>query len=314
VSARLIDGTAIAAAIRASAIPGVQAFTARAGRPPGLGLVLVGENPASEVYVRNKVKAGTDAGLWVDLQRLPATASLDELLQLVARLNASDRHDGILVQAPLPDAMGKRGSQRVFDAIDPDKDVDGFHPVNVGKLVQGRAILLPCTPSGVIEMLDRSSLPIGGRHAVVIGRSEIVGKPMAMLLLQRDATVTICHSKTPDLPAVASQADILVAAIGRPAFVTRAFVKPGATVIDVGTTPVSDRAFIEAIFGAGSPRLESLAKRGTVVVGDVHPSAAEAAGALTPVPGGVGPLTIAMLLKNTLAAAEARAIKAEGRR
>jgi methylenetetrahydrofolate dehydrogenase (NADP+)/methenyltetrahydrofolate cyclohydrolase len=306
VTARLIDGTAIAAEIRASAIPGVQAFTARAGRPPGLGIVLVGENPASEVYVRNKVKAGTDAGLWVDLQRLPATASLDDLIRLVERLNTSDRHDGILVQSPLPDAMGKQATQRVFDAIDPGKDVDGFHPVNVGKLVQGRAHLKPCTPSGVIEMLDRSGLPIGGRHAVIIGRSEIVGKPMALLLLQRDATVTICHSKTPDLPAVAARADLLVAAIGRPAFVTRDFVKPGATVIDVGTTPVSDRAVIEKIFGAGSPRLESLAKRGTVVVGDVHPSAAEVAGALTPVPGGVGPLTIAMLLKNTLAAAQAR--------
>jgi methylenetetrahydrofolate dehydrogenase (NADP+)/methenyltetrahydrofolate cyclohydrolase len=306
VSARLIDGSAIGAAIRASAIPGVQAFAARAGRPPGLGIVLVGENPASEVYVRNKVKAGTDAGLWVDVQRLPATASLAELLQLVERLNLSDRHDGILVQSPLPDAMGRYASQRVFDAIDPDKDVDGFHPVNVGKLVQGRAHLKPCTPSGVIEMLDRSDLPIAGKHAVVIGRSDIVGKPMAMLLLQRDATVTICHSKTPDLSAVAAQADILVAAIGRPAFVTRAFVKPGATVIDVGTTPVGDRALVEKIFGAGSPRLDSLTKRGTIVVGDVHPSAAEVAGALTPVPGGVGPVTIAMLLKNTLAAAEAR--------
>ena len=305
-TARLIDGAAIGAEIRASAVPGVQAFTARAGRAPGLGIVLVGENPASEVYVRNKIKAGTDAGLWVDLQRLPATASLDELLALVAFLNGSDRHDGILVQSPLPDAMGKHASQRVFDAIDPGKDVDGFHPVNVGRLVQGRAHLKPCTPSGVIEMLDRSGLPIGGRHAVVIGRSEIVGKPMAMLLLQRDATVTICHSKTPDLPAVAAGADILVAAIGRPAFVTRDFVKPGATVIDVGTTPVSDRALVEGIFGAGSPRLDALAKRGTVVVGDVHPEVADVAGALTPVPGGVGPLTIAMLLKNTLAAAEAR--------
>jgi methylenetetrahydrofolate dehydrogenase (NADP+)/methenyltetrahydrofolate cyclohydrolase len=306
VTARLLDGTRIAAEIRTEAGPGVQAFTARAGRPPGLGIVLVGENPASEVYVRNKVKAGTDAGLWVDLQRLPVTASLEDLLRLVDRLNTSDRHDGILVQSPLPDAMGKQASQRIFDAIDPDKDVDGFHPVNVGKLVQGRAHLKPCTPSGVIEMLDRSDVTIGGRHAVVIGRSEIVGKPMAMLLLQRDATVTICHSKTPDLPGVASRADILVAAIGRPAFVTREFVKPGATVIDVGTTPVSDRAVVEKIFGPGSPRLETLAKRGTVVVGDVHPSAAEVAGALTPVPGGVGPLTIAMLLKNTLAAAEAR--------
>ena len=210
------------------------------------------------------------------------------------------------MQSPLPDAMGKHAAQRVFDGIDPDKDVDGFHPVNVGKLVQGRAKVKPGRPSGVIEMLDRSGLTIGGRHAVVIGRSEIVGKPMALLLLQRDATVTICHSKTANLAAVAAQADILVAAIGRPAFVTRDFVKPGATVIDVGTTPIGDRALVEKIFGPGSPRLESLAKRGTVVVGDVHPSAAEVAGALTPVPGGVGPLTIAMLLKNTLAAAEAR--------
>jgi methylenetetrahydrofolate dehydrogenase (NADP+)/methenyltetrahydrofolate cyclohydrolase len=305
-SARLLDGTGIAAEIRAAALPGVQAFTARAGRPPGLGIVLVGENPASEVYVRNKVKAGTDAGLWVDLQRLPKGASLDELLALVGRLNRSGTHDGILVQSPLPDAMGRGAAQRVFDAIDPDKDVDGFHPSNVGKLVQGRAHLKPCTPSGVIEILDRSGIAIGGRHAVVIGRSEIVGKPMAMLLLQRDATVTICHSKTPDLPKVAAQADLLVAAIGRPAFVTRDFVKPGATVIDVGTTPISDRAVVERIFGAGSKRLETFDKRGSVVVGDVHPSAAEVAGAMTPVPGGVGPLTIAMLLMNTLAAAEAR--------
>jgi methylenetetrahydrofolate dehydrogenase (NADP+)/methenyltetrahydrofolate cyclohydrolase len=306
VSARLLDGTAIAAAIRAGAMPAVQAFTARAGRPPGLGIVLVGDNPGSEVYVRNKVKAGSEAGLWVDLQRLPATAPLDDLLALVDRLNRSAAHDGILVQSPLPDAMGKGAAQRVFDAIDPGKDVDGFHPVNVGKLVQGRAHLKPCTPSGVIEILDRSGIAIAGRHAVVIGRSEIVGKPMAMLLLQRDATVTICHSKTPDLPAVAARADIVVAAIGRPAFVTREFVRPGAAVIDVGTTPIADRALVEKIFGARSPRLAAFDKRGSVVVGDVHPGVAEVAGALTPVPGGVGPLTIAMLLMNTLAAAEAR--------
>lgn len=305
-TARLIDGTAIAAEIRAAAIPAVQAFTNAAGRPPGLGIVLVGENPASEVYVRNKVKAGADAGLWVDLQRLPAGATLDELLRLVDMLNRSERHDGILVQSPLPDAMGRGASQRVFDAIDPDKDVDGFHPVNVGKLVQGRAHLKPCTPSGIIEMLDRSGIEIGGRHAVVIGRSEIVGKPMAMLLLQRDATVTVCHSKTPGLPSVAARGDILVAAIGRPGFVTREFVKAGATVIDVGTTPVRDRATVERLFVEGSARREAFAKRGSIVVGDVHPSVADVAGALTPVPGGVGPLTIALLLKNTLAAAEAR--------
>jgi methylenetetrahydrofolate dehydrogenase (NADP+)/methenyltetrahydrofolate cyclohydrolase len=306
VSARLLDGRAIAAQIRESVLPDVHAFTARAGRPPGLGIVLVGEDPSSEIYVRNKVRTGTESGLWVDLQRLPAAATLDDLLALVARLNASDRHDGILVQAPLPAAMGRGAAQRVFDAIDPAKDVDGFHPSNVGRLVQGRAHLMPCTPSGIVELLVRSGIPIAGAHAVVIGRSEIVGKPMAMLLLQRDATVTICHSKTPNLEAVASSADILVAAIGRPGFVTRGFVKPGATVIDVGTTAVSDPALARRLFDPGSPRLADLDRRGSIVVGDVHPGAAEVAGALTPVPGGVGPLTIAMLLKNTVAAAQAR--------
>lgn len=305
-SARLLDGRAIAAAIRESVLPDVHAFTARAGRPPGLAIVLVGENPASEIYVRNKVRAGTESGLRVDLNRLPTTASLGELLSLVERLNASDVHDGILVQSPLPDAMGKGAAQRIFDAIDPSKDVDGFHPVNVGRLVQGRAHLMPCTPSGVIEMLERSDIRIAGTHAVVIGRSEIVGKPMAMLLLQRDATVTICHSKTPDLSAVARTADILVAAIGRPGFVTTEFVKPAATVVDVGISPVTDPAIAARLFDAGSPRLADFMKRGSLVVGDVHPSVAQVAGALTPVPGGVGPLTIAMLLKNTVAAAQAR--------
>jgi methylenetetrahydrofolate dehydrogenase (NADP+)/methenyltetrahydrofolate cyclohydrolase len=305
-SARLLDGRAIAAAIRESVLPDVHAFTARTGRPPGLGIVLVGEDPSSEIYVRNKVRAGSESGLWVDLNRLPADASLDRLLSLVGRLNASDVHDGILVQSPLPAALGKGAAQKVFDAIDPSKDVDGFHPVNVGKLVQGRAHLMPCTPSGVIEMLERSSIAIARTHAVVLGRSEIVGKPMAMLLLQRDATVTICHSKTPDLAAVAATADILVAAIGRPGFVTPAFVKPGATVIDVGITSVSDAAIVEKLFDSGSTRLADFKRRGSVVVGDVHPNVAEVAGALTPVPGGVGPLTIAMLLKNTVVAAQAR--------
>jgi len=309
VTARLLDGKAIAAAIRESVLPDVHAFTARVGRPPGLGIILVGEDPASEVYVRNKVRAGTESGLRVDLQRLSATASLDELLGQVSRLNASDSHDGILVQSPLPAAMGKGAAQQVFDAIDPDKDVDGFHPVNVGKLVQGRAHLMPCTPSGVIEMLQRTGIRIGGMHAVVIGRSEIVGKPMAMLLLQRDATVTICHSKTPDLAAVAASADILVAAIGRPGFVTRQFVKPGATVIDVGISPVSDPAVVQRLFDPASQRFADFQRRGSLVVGDVHPSVADVAGALTPVPGGVGPLTIAMLLKNTCAAAETRLVR-----
>jgi len=305
-TARLLDGRAIAAAIRESVLPDVHAFTARTGRPPGLGIVLVGEDPSSEIYVRNKVRAGTESGLRVDLERLPAHATLDDLLSLVDRLNGSDIHDGILVQSPLPAAMGKGATQRVFDAIDPAKDVDGFHPVNVGRLVQGRAHLMPCTPSGVIEMLVRTDIRIAGTHAVVIGRSEIVGKPMAMLLLQRDATVTICHSKTPDLPAVAATADILVAAIGRAGFVTPAFVKPGATVIDVGISSVTDPNVAARLFTAGSARLADFARRGSVIVGDVHPSVADVAGALTPVPGGVGPLTIAMLLKNTLAAAQAR--------
>jgi methylenetetrahydrofolate dehydrogenase (NADP+) / methenyltetrahydrofolate cyclohydrolase len=306
-SARVLDGRAIAAAIRESVLPDVHAFTARAGRPPGLAIVLVGENPASEIYVRNKVRAGTESGLRVDVNRLPAAASLGDLMLLVERLNASDVHDGILVQSPLPDAMGKGAAQKIFDAIDPSKDVDGFHPINVGRLVQGRAHLMPCTPSGVIEMLERSGIRVAGTHAVVVGRSEIVGKPMAMLLLQRDATVTICHSKTPDLPAVCRTADILVAAIGRPGFVTAEFVKPGATVVDVGISSVTDPAIAAKLFDAGSPRLADFARRGSLVVGDVHPSAANVAGALTPVPGGVGPLTIAMLLKNTVTAAQARA-------
>jgi methylenetetrahydrofolate dehydrogenase (NADP+)/methenyltetrahydrofolate cyclohydrolase len=305
-AARLLDGNQIAAQIRASVLPDVAAFTAQAGRPPGLGIVLVGDNAASEIYVRNKVRAGTESGVWVDLQRLPADASVDELLQLVERLNASERHDGILVQAPLPDAMGRAASPRVYDAIHPTKDVDGFHPVNVGRLVQGRAHLAPCTPSGVIEMLDRTGIAIARTRAVIIGRSEIVGKPMALLLLQRDATVTICHSKTPDLPAVASTGDILVAALGRAGFVTPAFVKPGATVIDVGINRVTDRAAAVHLYPEGSPRLADFDRRGSLVVGDVHPQVAEVAGALTPVPGGVGPLTIAMLLKNTVAAARAR--------
>ena len=305
-TARLLDGRVIAAAIRESVLPDVHAFTARAGRPPGLAIVLVGADPSSEIYVRNKVRTGTESGLKVDLKRLPADATLSELLSLVDELNGGAEYDGILVQSPLPASMGKGAAQKVFDAIDPSKDVDGFHPVNVGKLVQGRAHLMPCTPSGVMEMLARSDIPIAGTRAVVIGRSEIVGKPMAMLLLQRDATVTICHSKTPDLPGVARTADILVAAIGRPGFVTPAFVKPGATVIDVGISPVTDPAIAESLFDPASQRLADFKRRGSVVVGDVHPSVAEVAGALTPVPGGVGPLTIAMLLKNTVAAAQAR--------
>jgi methylenetetrahydrofolate dehydrogenase (NADP+) / methenyltetrahydrofolate cyclohydrolase len=313
VTARLLDGTAVADAIRAEVRPRVEAFTARAGRPPGLGIVLVGNDPASEIYVRNKLKSAAESGLRADLERLPAGASLQQLLAVVARLNRSEVHDGILVQSPLPAAMGAGGvtgidaERQVFDAISPEKDVDGFHPLNVGRLVQNRPALTAGTPSGVIELLERSTIRIAGSRAVVIGRSGIVGKPTALLLLHRHATVTICHSRTVGLPDVAREADILVAAIGRPAFVTREFVKPGATVVDVGTSHVTDRALVERLYPVGSPRRETFERRGSLLVGDVHPEVAEVAGALTPVPGGVGPLTIVMLLKNTVLAAEQRA-------
>ena len=305
-AARRLDGTAVADQIRQELRPRVAAFTAKAGRPPGLGIILVGDDPASDIYVTSKTKSAGDTGLRADLERLPPSTSLDQLLAAVDRLNRSEVHDGILVQSPLPEAMGAGAARRVFDAIDPGKDVDGFHPLNVGRLVQNRDSLVACTPSGVIELLERSKIPIAGANAVVMGRSDIVGKPMALLLLHRHATVTICHSKTKDLPQVAAQADILVAAIGRAAFVTKDFVKPGATVIDVGIARITDRVEMERIFAPGSRGRETFAKRGSVVLGDVHPEVAEVAGALSPVPGGVGPLTIALLLKNTLRAAEAR--------
>src|SRR5512140_1754863 len=294
--ARLLDGNAVAREIRAEVRPQVDAFTARAGRAPRLDIVLVGDNPASEVYVRNKLKSGSEAGMTTNLNRLPASASLDELLALVDRLNRDQGVDGILVQSPLPDRMGDHAERQVFDALDPAKDVDGFHPVNVGRLVQNRASLVACTPAGVIQVLERSGITIAGARAVVIGRSDIVGKPMAMLLLHRHATVTICHSKTRDLPGVAAEADILVAAIGRAACVTPEFVKPGATVVDVGMNELRDRAAVERLFGAGSKRLETFDRRGSTLVGDVHPAVEQVAGAMTPVPGGVGPLTIAMLV------------------
>jgi methylenetetrahydrofolate dehydrogenase (NADP+) / methenyltetrahydrofolate cyclohydrolase len=305
--ARVLDGAAVANAIRAEVGPAVSAFTSRSGRPPGLGIVLVGDDPASEIYVRNKLKSAGDEGLRADLTRLPATALLADVLAIVEQLNHSDVHDGILVQSPLPAAMGADAERRVFDLIRPDKDVDGLHPTNVGYLVQNRASLVSCTPAGVIELLDRSGVTIEGARAVVIGRSDIVGKPMALLLLHRNATVTVCHSRTKDLAAVAAEADILVAAIGRPGFVTPAFVKPGAVVVDVGTSQVSDRATVERLFPPDSKRRDVFGRRGSIVVGDVHPDVAAVAGALSPVPGGVGPLTIAMLLKNTLAAAQQRA-------
>jgi methylenetetrahydrofolate dehydrogenase (NADP+)/methenyltetrahydrofolate cyclohydrolase len=303
----VLDGQALATRMQEEIKPQVTEFISKHGRPPGLGIVLVGDDPASQVYVRNKVKAGGDVGFKVDLERMPESATLGDLLALVERLNKSPVHDGILVQSPLPKAMGAGAQQRVFDTIAADKDVDGFGAESVGLLSQNRPKLVACTPAGVIELLERERIQIRGRHAVVIGRSDIVGKPMAMLLLHRDATVTICHSRTPDLPGVCRQADILVAAVGRAGLVTKDFVKPGATVIDVGMNRVTDPAVAAQLFPAGHHRLASFQAKGSVLVGDVHPAVADVAGALTPVPGGVGPLTITMLMMNTLHAARARA-------
>ncbi len=306
-AARRLDGVACAAGIRDDLAPRIAAFTARHGRPPGLGVVLAGQNPASEVYVRNKIKTVTSAGCRGELFRLEESAPLDEALLLVRRLNADDGIDGILVQSPLPAAMGADAEERVFDTVDPAKDVDGFHPYNVGLLVQKRPSLVACTPLGCIELLEREGIPLRGKHAVVIGRSDIVGKPMAMLLLHRDATVTICHSRTVEVAAIARTADILVAAVGRPGFVTREFVKPGAVVIDVGINTLTKREDVERLFAEGSRKRAAFADKGSVLVGDVHPEVEEIAGALTPVPGGVGPLTVAMVLRNTVTAAELRA-------
>jgi methylenetetrahydrofolate dehydrogenase (NADP+)/methenyltetrahydrofolate cyclohydrolase len=305
-TARLLDGAAVAAQIREELKPAVAVFAARAGRPPGLGVVLAGEHAASEIYVASKLKAAAEIGCRADLVRLPATATLEEALAAVRGLNDSPAHDGILVQSPLPDGMGGHAEQAIFDTIDPAKDVDGFTPINVGLLAQNRAVLAPCTPTGVIELLRRSGIELIGTRAVVIGRSDIVGKPMAMLLLHQHATVTICHSRTKDLPSVVRDAEIVVAAIGRTAFIERDWIKPGATVVDVGTNRVTDAAVVHRLFAEGSPRRAAFERRGSLVVGDVHPGAAEVAGALTPVPGGVGPLTIALLLRNTLRAAEQR--------
>jgi len=302
----VLDGRAVAAEIRESLRTRIESFRVAAGRTPRLGILLAGDDPGSASYVRNKMKTSDELGMATVLERLPDTASFDEAMSIVFRFNKDALIDGILVQSPLPRGMGADGEQKLFDAIDVEKDVDGFHPLNVGRLVQKRAPFAACTPSGVIELLDRSGIEIAGRRAVVIGRSDIVGKPMAMLLLHRHATVTICHSRTENLADVTSKADILVAAIGRPAFVTGAFVKPGAAVIDVGTNALTDRSMVEAIFGATSKKMLAFEKRGQVWCGDVHPDVDQVAGALTPVPGGVGPLTIAILMSNTVTAAEIR--------
>jgi methylenetetrahydrofolate dehydrogenase (NADP+)/methenyltetrahydrofolate cyclohydrolase len=305
-SARILDGTAVAGVIRSELSSRAAAFTSRAGRQPGLSIVLVGDKPDSQIYVNSKLKSAGAEGINATLALLPASTPLDEILSLIGRLNADPATDGILVQAPLPDALGPAAMQKVFDAIEPSKDVDGVTPDNVGRLVQNRASLIACTPAGIMELLRRSGIDVAGQHAVVIGRSDIVGKPIAMLLLHRHATVTVCHSRTQDLDTIAATGDILVAAIGRPGFVRAPFVRPGATVIDVGINLVTDASVAHGIFHEGHPRRGLFDRKGSVLVGDVHPEVAEVAGALTPVPGGVGPLTIAMLMANTILAAELR--------
>jgi len=292
----------MAAAIKREVAEEVRELGGREVRP-GLAAVLVGNVPASEIYVRNKVQTCAELGIYSDLLTRPATATTEELIDLVAALNGRDDIDGILVQLPLPAHVEARA---VLDAILPAKDVDGLHPLNAGLLQAGRTALAPCTPAGVIEILKRGEIPMAGARAVVVGRSELVGKPAAMLLLQQNATVTICHSKTRGLAEITQQAEILVAAIGRPGFVTPQMVKPGATVIDVGINRIDKREEFERFFAGDAKREAAFAKRGSVLVGDVHPKAFELAGAYTPVPGGVGLLTVAMLMANTVRAAKMR--------
>ena len=300
--ARILDGAAIAAAIKQETAEEVRALNAQ-GIRPGLAAVLVGNVAASQIYVRSKVQTCAELGIYSDLITPPDTVTTEEMMDVVAALNGREEIDGILIQLPLPKQVDTKA---LLDAVSPSKDVDGFHPVNAGRLQAGRPALAPCTPAGVIEILKRSEIPISGQHAVVVGRSDIVGKPVAMLLLHQNATVTICHSKTHDLGVVTREADILVAAIGRPGFITPEMVKPGATIIDVGINRLTTREEFERFFAGDAKREAAFAKRGSTIVGDVHPKAFELAGAYTPVPGGVGPLTIAMLMANTVRAAKMR--------
>jgi methylenetetrahydrofolate dehydrogenase (NADP+)/methenyltetrahydrofolate cyclohydrolase len=300
--ATVLDGTKIAAEIRAEVAAEVQRM-ASGGVRPGLAVVLVGHNPASEIYVRGKVKSCEEVGIYSEKHTPTESSSTEDLLVLIEKLNERDEIDGILVQLPLPPQVD---AKKVLLAVDPAKDVDGFHPMNVGFLSTQRPGLVPCTPAGVMEILNRSKIPVAGQEAVVLGRSDIVGKPVAMLLTNANATVTICHSKTRDLPGVCRRADILVAAIGKAGLIGRDFVKPGATVIDVGMNTVTDPAEFKRFFGGNVKREETFAKKGSTLMGDVDPHVVEVAGAITPVPGGVGPLTIAMLMANTVKAAKMR--------
>jgi len=302
VTARILDGNAIRNQIYAELESEIAALRAL-GIRPGLAAVLVGENPASKLYVNSKIAACKKLGLESFLLAPPATISTAELLALVEELNRRNDVDAILVQMPLPKQVD---SKKILDAVIPAKDVDGFHPINVGHLVAGRPGLVACTPAGVMEILRRSEIPIEGANAVVMGRSDIVGKPMALLLMHANATVTVCHSKTKNLPEVVRRADIVVAAMGRAAMVTPDYIRPGATVIDVGQNVITDRPEAERIFAKFPEKLETFRNKGSVLVGDVHPEVVNVAGAFTPVPGGVGPLTIAMLMSNTVKAARLR--------
>lgn len=300
--ANILDGNRFAAEIKDEVAAEVARLKQR-GIRPGLAAVLAGNDPASEVYVRSKVKTCEALGIYSELIRPSTDISTKGMLDLVAQLNGRPEIDGILVQLPLPKQVD---AKQVLLAVSPQKDVDGFHPMNVGLLSTQRPGLVPCTPLGCMEILRRSGVSLEGANAVVLGRSDIVGKPMAMLLTNANATVTICHSKTRELAAVCRQADILVAAIGRAGMVTRDFVKPGATVIDVGINRVTDSAEFERLFRGDEKRAKTFGEKKSVLAGDVHPEVAEAAGKLTPVPGGVGPLTIAMLMSNTVRAAKLR--------
>jgi methylenetetrahydrofolate dehydrogenase (NADP+)/methenyltetrahydrofolate cyclohydrolase len=303
-AAERLDGKAVAGKIRAEVARDVLVFETRTGTTPRLAAVLVGDDTASAVYVRNKIAACAEAGIRSAEVRLAGDVGQARITEAVRELNDDDDIDGILVQLPLPKGVDRLA---ILSEIDPAKDVDGLHPLNVGRLAMKLDAPLPCTPAGVIELLRRSNLPIAGERAVIVGRSEIVGRPLATLLMHRDATVTVCHSKTKDLPSITRQADLLIAAIGRPGFVRAEHIRPGATVIDVGINRVEDLKLLEDFFGPGSPRLAQAREKGFALVGDVHPAEGmEQAGHLTPVPGGIGPLTIACLLRNTLRAATIR--------
>ena len=302
-AAKILDGARVAQAIRDEVAREVADFSGR-GLRPGLAAVLVGSDSASQIYVSGKVKTCEQLGLYSEKIERPQTTTTDELLSLVHKLNSRDEIDGILIQLPLPKHVD---AALVLNSVDPAKDVDGFHPVNIGRLTLNEPGLRPCTPAGIIELLDRFNIPIKGARAVVMGRSRIVGMPVALLLLHRHATVTICHSRTIDLPAVAREADILIAAIGRMGMVDAGYIKPEAAVVDVGMNRVTTREDLARFFGDDPKRIAAFEKNGYTLIGDVHPrEAAEVAGFLTPVPGGVGPLTIAMLMKNTLTAMKMR--------